>query len=320
MISPNSPLGMPARSLPSSSETGSQVLIEPTLEQICRVYCEIARLQRMKTGRPQQRTMVNAVSGFWRVCHAAGLSDDSPLSLLTRHALDRALLTFLNRGKRRITALGYFWNFHAIFARWAMPYYEDAGWRIPPLKMPVIVADPLRYHRPSEEKLHRVKLWYEALGRDAKRRRMWFAATMMLEFAMRNGDVMRLKDENFACRDDTIFLCYQPHKTARSSGREVVWPVHPTIWQRILALGGVKKCHPTMETFYAMNCELRRLGFTGGKASYELRKICIDHVYQRFGAEMATSISGDNIATVSRYYADPTRPNVGPVRIIDLIG
>ena len=68
-----------------------------------------------------------------------------------------------------------------------------------------------------------------------------------------------------------------------------------------------------------MNRQLRALGFKGSKASYELRKICIDHVYQRFGAERATSISGDDIKTISRYYADPSKPNIGNVRILDLL-
>ena len=71
--------------------------------------------------------------------------------------------------------------------------------------------------------------------------------------------------------------------------------------------------------FRAINKELRQLGFSGGKASYELRKICIDHIYQKFGAEMASSISGDDIRTVMRYYADPSAVNVEGVRVVDLL-
>ena len=40
--------------------------------------------------------------------------------------------------------------------------------------------------------LTRVKAWYKRQTGEH-----WFAATMMLEFAMRNGDVLRLKDTNF---------------------------------------------------------------------------------------------------------------------------
>ena len=34
---------------------------------------------------------------------------------------------------------------------------------------------------------------------------------------------------------------------------------------------------------------------------------------------MAVSISGDDIKTISRYYADPAQPNIGAVRIVDLL-
>ena len=36
-------------------------------------------------------------------------------------------------------------------------------------------------------------------------------------------------------------------------------------------------------------------------------------------AEMASSISGDDIRTMMRYYADPSQPNIGSVRILDLL-
>ena len=75
----------------------------------------------------------------------------------------------------------------------------------------------------------------------------------------------------------------------------------------------------TDETFDEMNHDLRSLGFRGSKASYELRKICIDHVYQKFGAEMAVSLSGDDIKTITRYYADPAQPNIGAMRVLDLL-
>ena len=74
------------------------------------------------------------------------------------------------------------------------------------------------------------------------------------------------------------------------------------------------------DVFVRLNRDLRaRKIFTGSKGCYELRKICIDHIYQKFGAEMASSISGDDIRTVMRYYADPSAVNVKDVRVIDLL-
>jgi hypothetical protein len=195
-----------------------------------------------------------------------------------------------------------------------LPYYKDAGWDVPALELPSFRAQAPRYLRPSGEMLGRVKAWYKKQTGEH-----WFAATMMLEFAMRNGDVLRLKDTNFVENGNGRFLSYTPHKTELSSGRRVYWPIHDDIWQQFEDYGRLSGLDVTDETFIDINSDLRSMGFRGSKASYELRKICIDHVYQKYGAEMAVSISGDDIRTISRYYADPAQPNIGAVRITDLI-
>ena len=72
--------------------------------------------------------------------------------------------------------------------------------------------------------------------------------------------------------------------------------------------------------YVRLNRELRSLHiFMGSKGCYELRKICIDHIYQKYGAEMASSSSGDDIRTVMRYYADPSAVHVENVRVVDLL-
>ena len=142
---------------------------------------------------------------------------------------------------------------------------------------------------------------------------------MMLEFAMRNGDILRLTSANFIEKGGMHYLSYVPHKTALSSGRHVCWPIHEDIWRKIEECGGLECFGITDEIFEDINRELRSMGFRGHKAAYELRKICIDHVYQRYGAEMAVSISGDDIRTITKYYADPSSPNIGATRIIDLL-
>ena len=252
------------------------------------------------------------------MCEAAGIPLDASISRLTRKAIDAALASFMARGLSRVSAHSYVAKFQSVFARWCLPYYKDAGWKIPKLDLPVFRAKSQRYNRPAAEMLQRVKTWYGRQKGDC-----WFAATMMLEFAMRNGDVLRLKKENFVTKGDgdceKHFLCYTPHKTALTSGRWVCWPIHPEIWRCFEDYGGLDGLDVTDETFDQINCDLRALGFTGHKGAYELRKICIDHVYQKYGAEMAVSISGDDIRTITRYYADPSRPNIGTTRIIDLL-
>lgn len=287
----------------------------PTIEQVIKCYRAIAPIERMKTGRPGAETVANAVRGARNVCNACGVPLNSSVSALTRQKLDFALGTFMRRGVSRLSAWSYLCQLRAVFAQWCIPYYKDAGWMIPPLEIPSFRVQPPRYVRPSPELLSRVKAWYGQLEGER-----WFAATMMLEFAMRNGDVLRLRASNFVTRPEGgHFLSYTPHKTELSSGRRVYWPVHDLIWTRLEDLGGLQGLDVTDETFDELNRSLRTLGFNGSKASYELRKICIDHVYQKFGAEMAVSISGDDIKTITRYYADPAQPNIGAVRIVDLL-
>lgn len=298
----------------------------PTIEQVMKHYRMVAQAERMKTGRPDAVTVLNSLRGLRMVCEAAGIERTSSVEALTRQAFDVALASFMSRGLARITAWSYVCQLRAVFARWCQPYYRDAGWEIPQLEIPTFRAKPPRYRRPCAELLARVKRWY---ARQTGER--WFAATMMLEFAMRNGDVLRLAKENFVTREVAVengegggsvirhYLSYTPHKTALSSGRHVCWPIHPVIWQQFEDYGGLDGLDVTDETFDELNCDLRSLGFLGNKGAYELRKICIDHVYQKYGAEMAVSISGDDIKTISHYYADPAQPNIGAVRILDLL-
>ena len=286
----------------------------PTIEQVMKCYQIIAQTERMKTGRPGEDTVANALRGTVNICRSAHIELTSPVTSLTRKKIDIALATFVERGLTRISAWSYVWQLKSVFAKWCMPYYKDAGWEIPPLDLPSFRAKAPHYIRPSVEMLSRVKAWYKKQTGEH-----WFAATMMLEFAMRNSDVLRLKDTNFIEKDSGHYLSYTPHKTELSSGRRVYWPIHEDIWERFMEYGGLSGLDVTDETFSDINYDLRALGFRGTKGAYELRKICIDHVYQKFGAEMAVSISGDEIRTISKYYADPSQPNLGTMRILDLI-
>jgi len=299
----------------------------PTIEQVLKSYRLFADAERMKTGRPGIETVANAVRGTKSVCRAAGVPLGQTVDALTRKSLDAALVAFVGQGLSRITAWTYVSQLRAVFARWCRPYYHDAGWRIPRLELPSFRATAPHYLRPSSEMLERVKNWYRRQTGEH-----WFAATMLLEFAMRNGDILRLRKENFVTITHhptpptnhqpppaSHYLSYTPHKTALSSGRRVYWPIHETIWRTFEDYGGLECLDVTDETFDDINRDMRALGFTGHKGAYELRKICIDHVYQKFGAEAASSISGDNIKTITRFYADPAQPNIGPTRIIDLL-
>ena len=317
----------------------------PTMNKMIKVYVEAASIERLKCGRPTERTVKNTEAGYRIFRHwlnerrvslgyeRIGMDEDFPLvSIIKPTLIHKYLADLLKSEIKPVTAMSYLHQLQQLFARWVHPYYEDHGWKIP--EFPSLGGRPSapRYNRPSPEKLKKVKDWYHTLPSDDSvkflgRRnlvpssQLWFATTMMLEFAMRNGDILRLSPDNFIEREGRVYLNYTRNKTRHSSGRLVKWPVHPDIWHRIKSLMDEQGTLPVLdeEIFDALNRQMRTLGFTGTKGAYELRKICIDHVYQRFGAEMATSISGDNIRTILYYYADPAQPNIGDIRVSDLI-
>jgi integrase len=310
----------------------------PTIRMLMEAYQKFAAVERMRMERPCEKTVASAVGGTRRLCEIGGISLDEPVSVLTRAQLERILDAARCSGLKPITVWSYLYSLRKLFAKWTRRYYDQRRWNMPQLEMPSCRRQSPRYVRPDSAVIARVKEWYAGLEgrRDA---REWVLATLMLEFAMRNGDVERLRWADFRVKDGRTVLCYTPHKTRLSSGRIVAWPVHGDIWKRLCAYRGHGIPHDkrrgwtkneirdsqlvvpcARDVYVRLNRELRALRiFTGPKGCYELRKICIDHIYQKFGAEMASSISGDDIRTVMRYYADPSAVSVEGVRVVDLL-
>lgn len=294
----------------------------PTLKELKAQYLEAATIERLKRNKPSDNTVRNTLSGLrvfcsWLKTDAPDLGEPSDLAvdaLVTPKLLRRYVTSLLARGIRPISALSFVSQLRQLFARWARPYYEDLGWQLPVFPDLGGGAQLQRYRRPPTELIERVKDWYHSLKPDMT----WYAATMMLEFAVRNGDVKRLERGNFVDVKGRVFLNYTPNKTSHSSGRVVKWPVHPDIWTTLERLRPWDR-RMTDGPLNRVNRAMRELGFRGTKGAYELRKLCIDHVYQRFGAEMAVSISGDDIKTITRYYADPSQPNIGDLRVSELL-
>lgn len=316
-------------------------MITPTITKMVKVYVEAAAVERLKCGKPNERTVRNTLAGvrnFRRWLNARreslgyryiGFDEDFPLvSIIKPQLIHSYLADLLKQKVKPVTAMSYLTQFQQLFARWVHPYYEDRGWKVPPF--PTFGKRPKapRYNRPSKEQLLKVKSWYESIDNSQRYEaryslvpgdQLWFAATMMLEFAMRNSDINRLTRQNFVEYEGRHFLNYTPHKTQHSSGRMVKWPIHQKIWDRLTERGELYLPELSEDVFDALNRQMRSLGFTGTKGAYELRKICIDHVYQKFGAERAVSVSGDDIKTITHYYADPAQPNIGDLRITDLL-
>ena len=321
----------------------------PTISMTLEAYQRFAAVERMRMERPCEKTVASVVSGTTRLCEIGGISLDEPISVFTRTRLEQVLDVARLSGLKPISIWSYFYALRKLFAKWTQRYYADRKWNIPRLDIPSCQRQSPRYVRPDSVTLAKVKEWYNDLEKRPDPRE-WVLATLMLEFAMRNGDAERLRWSDIRPRrneitvrtnscDAEMVLCYTPHKTRLSSGRTVAWPVHPEIWTRFCAYregdrprnkrkGWAKNENRdaklvvpcARDVFVRLNRDLRaRKIFTGSKGCYELRKICIDHIYQTFGAEMASSISGDEIRTVTYYYADPSAVSVNGIRVLDLI-
>ena len=312
--------------------------IVPTIRMVLETYPKFAAIERMRMERPCVKTVDNAIGGARRLCQIGSISLDEPITVLDRRKLEYIFDAALNSSLRPISVWSYFYAIRKLFAKWTHRYYADKNWVLPKLEMPSCQRQAPRYVRPDSTILAKVKEWYGGLSLH-KDQRDWVLVTLMLEFAMRNGDVEKLRWSDFRVKNDRVVLCYTPNKTRLSSGRTVAWPVHPDIWARLCTYhdGGVPfnkrkgwaknsnrdsqlvvPC--ARDVYMRLNRELRAHGiFTGSKGCYELRKICVDHIYQKFGAEMASSISGDDIRTVMHYYADPSAVTIEGVRGVDLI-
>lgn len=325
--------------------------VVPSIKMVLEAYAKFAAIERMRMERPCKKTVENTVGGTRRLCEIGGISLDEPISVLTRRRLDQILDVAQGSALRPISVWSYFYALRKLFARWTRRYYADKKWALTQLDIPSCQRQAPRYVRPDATTLAKVKEWYKNLETRPDGRE-WVLATLMLEFAMRNGDAEALRWSDFRPRrnensmrnnsqggGEGMVLCYTPHKTRLSSARTVAWPVHPEVWLRLCTYRDTGLFHkrrgawrknetrnrelvvPCARDVYAnLNRELRSLGlFNGPKGCYELRKICIDHIYQKFGAEMASSISGDDIRTVTRYYADPSVVNLAGIRIVDLL-
>ena len=290
-------------------------------------YMKAANIERIATGSPCESTVKTNIGTVKNILRHCNLSECAPLSSLTRQMLAGYVVSCSESGRPSISIKSDIDRLNALFALWTRPHYEyllgknfEHQFRFP---VPRVKASPQRYTRPPREQLMAVKAWYANLRKDARCEGKWIAATLMLEFAMRNGDIERLRWDNIVEKNGRFFLSYMPHKTKLSSGRIVFWPVHNDIWKVLKVIRAKSNDHLVLPRaagqIARITRELRSMGFRGSKGAYELRKICIDHVYQNYGAEMATSISGDNLNTILRYYADPSALNVMGVRIFDLI-
>lgn len=288
----------------------------PTWGELLEAYELHARVEFEISHSPTPETVDENLTIVRRVLRDCGITKEDPIESLTANHLDVLMQEMVARGLKAVTIRAVFAKLRSLFAAWVLEYYKRRnGWEIQAPDTPKMRAKAYSsdvYQRPPESLREKTLAWYNALEETDPK--MWLAATLMLQFGMRNVDAGLLTWDKFKQEGDLMVLGYTPSKTSASSGRRVHVPFDLELFKRMkkasgrngdLVLGGENK-----ELYASINTQMRAIGWTQDKytkASYELRKLCIDRIYRTYGAEAAVQVSGDDIKTVCRYYADPSR-------------
>ena len=282
---------------------------EPSWRDLFIEYERAANVEYSINGTPSPSTVYQAILSCKRVLRMVGLSDGSKVSDLTLDRIEMYIELALADGAKPISAFGNLQHMRSLFAKWTRRVYEKKCWVFDVPEFPEArgsVKSGCRYLQPPEALRNATLEWYRALENTYPE--AWVAATLMLQLGMRNSDALLCSWDWFRSNADLATVSYIPHKTANSSGRTARIPISQELFNRLKAAASDgDRLVSDANVFKWINLEMRKLGWEGSKASYELRKMCIDRIYREHGAEAAVQVSGDNIMTVSRYYADPSR-------------
>ena len=296
----------------------------PSLDELAMIYEEVAGIEFELNGTPRPSSVEVVLRSFRLVYRGCGLRGCEPVTALDRAHLDAYVAAALAKGVKPVSVFAHLSHVRGVFARWALERYRARGLAVaqPDLPRRRGRLEERVYVRPPEGLRERTLAWYHDL--EAKEPRVWVAASLMLQFGMRNGDAGRLTWDRFQREGERVVLAYRPQKTARSSGRLVRCVMSVGFYERLRAATGAAErpegrvVKDATETFRRINSEMRALGWVPPaftKGAYELRKMCIDRIYREFGAEAAVQVSGDDIRTVCRFYADPSRACDRPMEL-----
>lgn len=310
----------------------------PTFREFLDKYQKLAEDERIKNGQPGERATETAVNSFTILVDDCGFKWTEPITKLTTSAVDHFIVKKIKEGLEPVSAWSYASSARSTRARWALPHYRELGWDVPPFEMPVRKdKKPPRYTRPPKGVIEAVEKWYWEMtdkiftqkDEPAKRAdyELWWAATAMLRFAMRNSCARRITPKNFFERDGIVYLQWLPHKTRRTQ-RKVTWSVHPDFKSKIDAVINALGLDeddtilrvPRM-TFDRLNDQVRGIHDwfkDKAKAAYELRKICIDNLFHKLGSDKTAALTGEDAKTITYFYADVTIADMEPIRFDEL--
>lgn len=310
----------------------------PTVAELCRAYAEIAAAEYAKEGEPRPATSAQNVQALKRVAKACGVGEGGRIDDLTPAVIEKWVGEFCGgyaeeSGERaRTSAWSQLAQARGAWTAWTRLCYQRRNIKLPDclFRWPTPKRNNApSYRRPPDALRKATMEWYAGLAEASGG--MWAAATLMIQFAMRPGDASALRWEQITGGAGKRALRYVPSKTRgrTASARAVTWPVSEALYKLLRRHGGTEYVVPgesltaRYEVYqHALNPAMRSLGWnpeTYGKACYELRKLCVDAVYRKFGIERAVQISGDNAATIMRFYADPQVEGLAPVDVSKLV-
>jgi integrase len=303
-------------------EASKQRSEAPTLGQLIEVYRKAAEAEYAANSKPRPATVDINVGSIKLIAKGCGVDLDDRIDKLTSEVIQNYIDTRCDGSERsRRSAWSAIAHAKSLFSKWALVRYDGLKIRIPDCctKWPEQPKTGLilEYERPAKDLREKTIKWYNGL--EEKNPTMWAAVTLMVQFAMRPVDAAELRWDAFQRDGECWVLKYIPSKTKGRTlrPRPVLWPVTDDLYNRLRKAGGEEYIvnHPLPYLRYAyyirfINAEMRKLGWHREKyrkACYELRKLCVDAIYHNLGAEKASQISGDNIQTVIKYYADRNR-------------
>ena len=283
----------------------------PTIKVVKALYVKMHEAQATS----HNRAVITEVNRF---CRLLGIPETASIETINYDSVER-YVGMLN--VRNVTKIGAIWRMQCLVGRHERVAYRKAGLDVHPVDLPVLQDDSRAYRSATDERAIAILAWYRGLMFDKDGRRRIYAM-MMLKYAMRNGDVLRLRWSNFHVVGSRWQLEYVPHKTERATaGRSVkIWlnpsdQVELMAWRASAADGEFviprKARRAGLNALTRqLNASIRAIGILGSKGLYELRKMCVDTVYHMHGAEAASAYSGDDFKTVKFHYADTSSMNL----------
>lgn len=304
----------------------------PTLSELVATYEKIATARSLDPNyrKPSARAIETAVKNFKYCVQESGLDMERPYVDLMDPDMVRRVFDRFSKRMKGISAWSYIMSLRTVTASWTLPKYRDLGYAVEPPTMPDVgnIKRAPEYKMLSPEMKAKIEAWYTGLAKEDDKR-LYLAASIVAQLAVRPNDVARLTAENFVKypEDPHVHLVYRPHKTLESSNRRVDWPISAALWDQVCAVAGdrLREGKTLIEAprsvFDRLNQSMRKAcGMEDwNKAVYELRKLCVDTVRREQGVDAAVALSGDRRETIDRYYSDPYKlTGITPLEIMPM--